>query len=159
MIHYEIKIKKKKKKELPDQKQASNGAILSADNRASRSKNELPTELFLALPTKLLDRRMSFQIESLLWMLISMLRPDRCCGCRFWRSGQIGRKLWMPTIAAMRRTRAWWSFSACDRRSTPMISRLGLAGVDVWVTDGRRTKKKEYWIGRKQKEEERKKEK
>ena len=77
MIHYEIKIKKKKKKELPDQKQASNGAILGADNRASRSKNELPTELFPAPPTELLDRRTSFQIESLLWMPISTLRPDQ----------------------------------------------------------------------------------
>ena len=82
---------------------------------------------------------------------------NRCCGCRFRRTGQIERKLWMSTIAAMRRTSAWWSFSACDRRLTPMISRLGSAWVDVWVTSGRRTKMKEYWIGRKQKEEEMKK--
>ena len=31
------------------------------------------------------------------------------------------------TIVAMRRMSAWWSFSACDWRSMPMISRLGLA--------------------------------
>ena len=65
--------------------------------------------------------RTSFQIESfpivsigdppLLWMPISTLRPDRR----------------MSTIAVMRRMSAWWSFSACDRRSTPLISRLGSA--------------------------------
>ena len=44
-------------------------------------------------------------------MLISMLQPDRRTS----------------TIVAMRRMSAWWSFSACDWRSTPMISRLGLA--------------------------------
>ena len=44
----------------------------------------------------------------------------------------------------MRRMSAWWSFSVCDRRSMPMISRLGLAWVGVWVTGGRRTKKKEH---------------
>ena len=41
----------------------------------------------------------------------------------------------------MRRTSTWWSFSACDRRSLPMISRLGSACEwlvckwPVWVTN------------------------
>ena len=51
-------------------------------------------------------------------MPISMLRPDR-------RTSM---------IAAMRRMSAWWSFLACDRRLTLMISQLGLAWVGVWVT-------------------------
>ena len=91
-------------------------------------KNELSTELFPTSTIELLDRRISFQIESfpivsngdlsLLWMPISMLWPD-------WRTS---------TIAAMRRMSAWWSFSACDRRLTLMISQLGSAWVGVWVT-------------------------
>ena len=38
MIHHEIK---KKKMELPNKKRASNRAVPGADNRASKSKNEL----------------------------------------------------------------------------------------------------------------------
>ena len=114
MIHHEIIIKKlKKKKKLPNQRQASNRAVPDADNRASRSKNEL------------LDRIVSNGDPTLSWMTILTLQLDRRTS----------------TIATMRRTSTWWSFSACDRRSLPMISRLGSACEwlvckwPVWVTN------------------------
>ena len=74
-------------------------------------KNELPMELFSTSTIELPDWIFSNGDPLLLWMPISMLRPDRRTS----------------TIAVMRRTSTWWSFSACDRRSTPMISRLGSA--------------------------------
>ena len=74
-------------------------------------KNELPMELFSTPTIELLDWIFSNGDSLLLWMPISMLRPDRRTS----------------TIAVMRRTSTWWSFSACDQRSTPMISRLGSA--------------------------------
>ena len=105
-------------------------------------------------------QQQSFQIKSLLWVSISMLCPDRCCGCRF--NAPARSLLWMPrrsllwmpiltlrpdwrmsTIATRRRMKAWWSFSVCDWRSTSMISRLGWAWVSMWVTGGRRTKNTE----------------
>ena len=103
-------------------------------------KNELSTELFPTQTIELLDRRISFQIESfpivsngdpsLLWMPISMLRPD-------WRTS---------TIAAMRRMSAWWSFSACDRRLTLMISQLGSTWVGVWVVGVWVTSESGQWV-------------
>ena len=102
-------------------------------------------------------QQQSFQIKSLLWVSISMLCPDRCCGCRF--NAPARSLLWMPrrsllwmpiltlrpdwrmsTIATRRRMKVWWSFSVCDWRSMSMISRLGWAWVSMWVTGGRRTK-------------------
>ena len=90
MIHHEIKIKKKKKKGTSRSKtsfqrsysrrrqqsfqieeRAANGAIPSAANKASRSKNELPDWIVAV------DADFDASARSLLWMPILTLRPDR----------------------------------------------------------------------------------